>query len=122
MIKPFSITNQLFMADWKNTHQLAFSENVNHRASIVWGVNTQHQQTLNVPSSQTIISPNVHGELLLDKWKFDADTRFDQNETYGNHQVFSVGVNRSLSQTTNVWAKGGKIGRASCRERVLLIV
>jgi vitamin B12 transporter len=34
-IKPFSITNQLFMADWKNTHQLAFSENVNHRASIV---------------------------------------------------------------------------------------
>lgn len=107
MIKPFSITNQLFMADWKNTHQLAFSENVNHRASIVWGVNTQHQQTLNVPSSQTIISPNVHGELVLEKWKFDADTRFDQNETYGNHQVFSVGVNRSLSQTTNIWAKGG---------------
>ncbi len=107
MIKPFSITNQLFMADWKNTHQLAFSENTNHRASIVWGVNTQHQQTLNVPLSQTIISPNVHGELLLDKWKFDADTRFDQNDTYGNHQVFSFGINRSLSQTTSVWAKGG---------------
>jgi len=105
-IKPFSITNQLFMADWKNTHPLALSKNVN--ASIVWGVNAQHQQTLNVPSSsQTIISPNVHGELRLEKWKFDADTRFDQNETYGNHQVFSVGVNRSLSETTNVWAKGG---------------
>jgi outer membrane cobalamin receptor len=104
-IKPFSITNQLFMADWKNTHPLALSKNVN--ASIVWGVNAQHQQTLNIPSSQTIISPNVHGELVLDKWKFDADTRFDQNDTYGNHQVFSIGVNRSLSQTTNVWAKGG---------------
>jgi vitamin B12 transporter len=71
------------------------------------GVNTQHQQTLNVPSSQTIISPNVHGELLLESWKFDADTRLDLNDIYGNHQVFSLGVNRSLSQTFNVWAKGG---------------
>ena len=105
-IKPFSITNQLFMADWKNTHQFALSQNVN--TSIVWGINTQHQQTLNVPSSsQTIISPNVHGELLLDKWKFDADTRFDQNDTYGNHQVFSLGANYLLQENVNVWAKGG---------------
>jgi outer membrane cobalamin receptor len=105
LVKPFSVTNQLFMADWKNTHQFQLSEN--HRASIVWGVNTQHQQTLNVPSSQTIISPNVHGELLLENWKFDADTRLDLNEIYGNHQVFSLGANRALSQTVNVWAKGG---------------
>jgi len=92
---PFAITNQLFMTDWKNTHQFALSKNVN--TSIVWGINTQHQQTLNFPtSSQTIISPNVHGELLLDKWKFDADTRFDQNDTYGNHQVFSLGANYLL--------------------------
>lgn len=104
-IKPFSITNQLFIADWKNTHQFALSKNVN--TSIVWGVNAQHQQTLNVPSSQTTISPNVHGELVLDKWKVNADTRLDQNDIYGNHQVFSLGANRSLSQTLNVWAKGG---------------
>ena len=103
---PFSITNQLFMADWKNSHQFALSQNVN--TSIVWGINTQHQQTLNVPSSsQTTISPNVHGELLLDKWKFDADTRFDQNDTYGNHQVFSLGANYLLQENVNVWAKGG---------------
>jgi outer membrane cobalamin receptor len=105
LVKPFSVTNQLFMADWKNTHQFRFSEN--HCASIVWGVNTQHQQTLNVPSSQTIISPNVHGELFLENWKFDADTRLDLNEIYGNHQVFSLGANRALSKTINVWAKGG---------------
>lgn len=105
-IAPFAITNQLFMADWKNSHQFALSQNVN--TSIVWGINTQHQQTLNVPtSSQTIISPNVHGELLLDKWKFDADTRFDQNDTYGNHQVFSLGANYLLQENVNVWAKGG---------------
>lgn len=106
LIKPFFITNQLFMADWKNTHLLAPSKNVN--ASIVWGVNTQHQQTLNIPSSsQTTISPNVHGELLLDKWKFDASTRFDQNDVYGNHQVFSLGANYLLEENVNVWAKGG---------------
>jgi outer membrane cobalamin receptor len=106
LVKPFSVTNQLFMADWKNTHQFRLSEN--HRASIVWGVNTQHQQALNVPSSsQTIISPNVHCELVLDTWKLDADTRLDLNEIYGNHQVFSLGANRALSQTTNIWAKGG---------------
>lgn len=33
--------------------------------------------------------------------------RFDLNDIYGNHQVFSLGVNRLLSQTVNVWAKGG---------------
>jgi outer membrane cobalamin receptor len=106
MIESFSITNQLLMADWKNRHQFALGKNVN--TSIVWGVNTQHQQTLNAPSSsQTIISPNVHGELLLENWKFDADTRFDQNDTYGNHQVFSLGANYLLQQNVNVWAKGG---------------
>lgn len=106
IIEPFSITNQLLMADWKNTHQFALSKSVN--SSIVWGINTQHQQALNMPSSsQTTISPNVHGELLLENWKFDADTRFDHSDVYGNHQVFSLGANRSLSETTSVWAKGG---------------
>jgi outer membrane cobalamin receptor len=106
-VKPFSISNQLFMVDWKNTHRLPLDENNKNQALLVWGVNTQHQQTLNMPASQTVISPNVRGELVMGEWKWSADGRFDNGDTYGNHQVFSLGLNRSLPQNVNVFANGG---------------
>ena len=106
-VKPFSISNQLFMLDWKNTHQLPLDSQNQNKAMLVWGVNTQHQQTLNMPSAQTVISPNVHGDVTLGKWKWTADGRFDQGDVYGDHNVFSLGVNRELIHNVTIFANGG---------------
>jgi len=107
LIKPFALTSQLLMVDWKNTHRFEL-ENKNQQAVVTWGVNTQHQRTMNFPTvHQTVISPNVRGELFLGKWQWKADARFDQGDIYGNHNVFSVGVNRELLNNLNVWANGG---------------
>lgn len=106
-IRPFSLTSQLLMLDWKNSHRLPLSADNQNQALLVWGVNTQHQQGLNLPARQTVISPNIRGELILGAWQWSADTRFDQGDTYGNHQVFTLGVNRSLPQNMSVWANGG---------------
>ena len=107
LIKPFALTSQLLMVDWKNTHRFEL-ENKNQQAVMTWGVNTQHQRTLNFPAvHQTVISPNVRGELFLGKWQLKADARFDQGDIYGNHNVFSVGVNRELGNNLNVWANAG---------------
>ncbi len=107
-IKPsFSLTNQLFMLDWKNTHRLPLSADNQTQALLVWGVNTQHQQVLNLPVAQTVISPNVRGELAMGAWQWSADARSDHGDAYGDHQVFSLGVNRSLPQNMSIWANGG---------------
>jgi len=106
-IRPFSLTSQLYMLDWKNTHRLPLSADNQDQALLVWGVNTQHQQALNTPSAQTVISPNVRGELAIGAWQWSADARSDHGDTYGDHQVFSLGVNRALPQNMNVWANGG---------------
>ena len=106
-VKPFAISNQLFLLDWKNTHQLPLDNQSNNKAVVAWGINTQHQQTLNMPASQTVISPNVHGDVTLGKWTWSADGRFDQGDVYGNHNVFSAGVNRELIQNVTFFAKGG---------------
>ncbi len=107
LIKPFALTSQLLMVDWKNTHRFEL-ENKNQQTVMTWGVNTQHQRTLNFPVvHQTVISPNVRGELFLGKWQWKADVRFDQGDIYGNHNVFSVGVNRELGNNLNVWANAG---------------
>jgi len=106
-VKPFAISNQLFLLDWKNTHQLPLDNQSNNKAVVAWGINTQHQQTLNMPASQTVISPNVHGDVTLGKWTWSADGRFDQGDVYGNHNVFSVGVNRELIQHVTLFANGG---------------
>jgi outer membrane cobalamin receptor len=106
-IKPFTLTSQLFMLDWKNTHRLPLSKDNQNQALLVWGINTQHQQGLNLPAKQTVISPNVRGELSLGAWQWSAEGRFDQGDTYGNHEVFTLGVNRSLPQNMSVWANGG---------------
>ena len=107
LIKPFALTSQLLMVDWKNTHRFEL-ENKNQQAVVTWGVNTQHQRTMSFPSAhQTVISPNVRGELFLGKWQWKADARFDQGDIYGNHNVFSVGVNRELGNHLNLWANGG---------------
>ena len=107
LIKPFALTNQLLMADWKNTHRLPLDENTKNQALFAWGVNTQHQQSLGIHSAQTVISPNVRGELNIDSWQLSADGRFDVGDVYGNHQVFSLGINRALTQTVNIFANGG---------------
>ena len=107
LIKPFALTSQLLMVDWKNKHRFELYDK-NQQATVTWGVNTQHQRTLNFPAvHQTVISPNVRGELLLGKWQWKADARFDQGDAYGNHNVFSVGVNREILNNLNVWANGG---------------
>ncbi|MDO9268176.1 MAG: TonB-dependent receptor plug domain-containing protein [Methylobacter sp.] len=106
-IRPFSLTNQLFMLDWKNTHRLPLSTDNQDQALLVWGINTQHQQVLNLPVAQTVVSPNVRGELSMGAWQWSADARFDHGEDYGDHQVFSLGVNRALPQNMSVWANGG---------------
>lgn len=107
-LKPyFAIGNQLFLLDWKNTHQLPLDDQNKNKAILDWGINTQHQQTLNMPASQTVISPNVHGDITLGKWTWSADGRFDQGDVYGDHNVFSAGVNRELIQHITLFAKGG---------------
>lgn len=107
LIKPFAMTSQLLMLDWKNTHRLPLSTTNQNQALLVWGVNTQHQKALNTLAGQTVVSPNVRGELMLGAWQWSAETRIDQGDTYGNHQVFSLGVNRSLPQNMSIWANGG---------------
>ncbi|MDO9048818.1 MAG: TonB-dependent receptor plug domain-containing protein [Methylobacter sp.] len=107
LIRPFSITSQLFMLDWKNTHRLPLSADNQDQALLVWGINTQQQHAQNFPVTQTVVSPNVRGELVMGAWQWSADARFDHGDTYGNHQVFSLGVNRSLPQNMSVWANGG---------------
>ncbi|MFU8790049.1 MAG: TonB-dependent receptor plug domain-containing protein [Methylobacter sp.] len=106
-IKPFTLTSQLLMLDWKNSHRLPLGEDPQNQALLVWGVNTQHQQGLNLSAKQTVISPNVRGELSLNAWQWSAEGRFDHGDTYGNHQVFTLGVNRALPQQMSVWANGG---------------
>jgi outer membrane cobalamin receptor len=106
-IKPFSITNQLFMLDWKNTHRVSLNANNQDQVLLVWGVNTQQQQILNSSTRQTVVSPNVRGELAMGAWQWSAETRLDYADVYGDHQVFSLGVNRSLPQNMSVWANGG---------------
>ena len=107
-LKPyFAIGNQLFLLDWKNTHQLPLDDQNKNKAILDWGINTQHQQTLNMPASQTVISPNVHGDITLGKWTWSADGRFDQGDVYGDHNVFSAGVNRELIQHITLFANGG---------------
>jgi len=107
LIRPFSITSQLYMLDWKNTHRLPLSADNRDQALLVWGINTQHQQVLNSPVMQTVISPNVRGEWVMGAWQWSADARSDHGDTYGDHQVFTLGVNRSLPQDMSVWANGG---------------
>lgn len=107
LIRPFSITNQLFMLDWKNTHHLPLSADNKNQALLVWGINTQQQHVVDLPVTQTVVSPNVRGELAMGAWQWSADGRFDHGDTYGDHQVFTLGVNRSLPQNMSVWANGG---------------
>jgi len=106
-IRPFSLTSQLLMLDWKNTHRLPLNAANQDQVLLVWGVNTQHQQALNTPDTQTVISPNVRGELVIGAWQWSADIRSDHGDAYGDHQVFSLGVNHSLPQNMSVWANGG---------------
>jgi vitamin B12 transporter len=106
-IKPFSLTSQLFMLDWKNTHRLALSTNNRDQALLVWGVNTQQQHVVNLPVTQTVVSPNARAELITGAWQWSADARSDHGDTYGDHQVFSLGVNRPFAQNMSLWANGG---------------
>ncbi|HEY8035183.1 MAG TPA: TonB-dependent receptor [Methylobacter sp.] len=107
LIRPYSITSQLFMLDWKNSHRLPLSADSRDQALLVWGINTQHQQVQNSLAMQTVVSPNVRGELVMGAWQWSADARFDHGDTYGDHQVFTIGVNRSLPKNFSVWANGG---------------
>lgn len=106
-IRPFTLTSQLFMLDWKNTHRLPLSADNRDQGLLVWGVNTQQQQALHLPSSQTVVSPNIRGELLMGAWQWSADARSDHGDVYGDHQVFSLGLTRSLPKNMSVWANGG---------------
>lgn len=107
LIKPSSITSQLYLLDWKNTHRLPLSTDNQDQALLVWGINTQQQQVVGLPSAQTVVSPNARGELSLGAWQWSADARSDHGDTYGNHPVFTLGLNRSLPQHMSVWANGG---------------
>ncbi|MGZ5010257.1 MAG: TonB-dependent receptor [Methylobacter sp.] len=107
LISPFSLTSQLFMLDWRNTHRLPLSTNNQDQALLVWGINAQQPQALGLPVSQTVVSPNMRGELVIGAWQWSADARFDQGDTYGDHQVFSLGANRVLPKNMNVWVNGG---------------
>ena len=107
LIRPFSLTSQLLLVDWKNTHRLPLSTDNQAQALLVWGVDSQHQQALNLPAKQTVISPNVRAELVMGAWQWSADARSDHGDVYGDHQVFSLGVNRSLPQNMTIWANGG---------------
>jgi len=106
-IRPFTLTSQLFMLDWSNSHRLPLSANNKNQALLVWGINTQHQHALNFPATQTVVSPNLRGELSMGAWQWSADARSDHGDSYGDHHVFSLGVNRSLPQNMSVWANGG---------------
>lgn len=107
LIKPYSLTSQLFMVDWKNTHHLPLDKNSKNQAQFIWGVNTQHQNSPNFLAQQTVISPNVRGEIILGGWELSADARFDNGDVYGNHQVFSLTAKRELNQKVEIWTNGG---------------
>ena len=107
LIKPFTITNQLYMLDWKNTHRLPLTKDSQYQALLEWGINSQQQQVLNTSTAQTVISPNIRGELITGAWQWSADGRFDHGDRYGNHQVFSLGINRTLANNMNLWINGG---------------
>lgn len=108
LIKPFALSSQLFMVDWKNTHRFPLVQNRKNQMQITWGINSQYQNTPNMSGfSQTTLSPNMRAELILGTWELAADTRFDHNDIYGNHQVFSLSANRALFRTLNLWANGG---------------
>ncbi|TAN66468.1 MAG: TonB-dependent receptor [Methylobacter sp.] len=107
LIRPSLMTSQLFMLDWKNTHRLPLSADNRNQALLEWGINTQQQQVAELPVTQTVVSPSVRGELLMGAWQWSADGRFDHGDAYGNHQVFTLGVNRLLSKNMSVWANGG---------------
>ena len=106
-IKPFAISNQLMMLDWKNTHHLFLDKQSSNQAQLIWGVNTQHQQNLNFTAQQTVISPNVRGELALNDWKWVSEGRFDMGWPYGDHSVFSFGVERVFAADFQAYANGG---------------
>jgi len=106
-IRPFTLTSQLFMLDWSNSHRLPLSANNKNQALLVWGINTQHQHALNFPATQTVVSPNLRGELSMGAWQWSADARSDHGDSYGDHHVFSLGMNRALPQNMSVWANGG---------------
>lgn len=107
LIAPFSLTSQLYQLDWNNTHRLSLTADNQDQALLAWGINAQQQHAQNFPTTQTVISPNVRGELLLGAWQWSAEGRFDHGDRYGNHQVFTLGVNRSLPKKMSVWANGG---------------
>ncbi|HEY8094726.1 MAG TPA: TonB-dependent receptor [Methylobacter sp.] len=107
LIRPFTIINQLFMLDWKNTHRLPLNTASQDQALLVWGVNTQQQHVVDLPVTQTVISPNIRTELSMGAWQWSADARSDHGDTYGDHQVFSLGLNRVLPQNMSLWAHGG---------------
>jgi len=96
LIPEFSVTNQLFMVDFKNSHRFTLGADNQNQTLMVWGVNTQHQQVVNSTVSNTIISPYIRGELLIDAWQWSGDVRFDFAKEHGNQQVFTLGVNRIL--------------------------
>lgn len=107
LIRPATITSRLFMLDWKNTHRLALNTHNQDRALLVWGINTQHQAAVNATSTQTVVSPNIRGELALGDWQWSADARSDHGDAYGDHQVFSLGLTRSLPNNMSIWTNGG---------------
>lgn len=107
LVKPFALSAQFLMVDWKNSHRIPLDAGSKNQALISWGVNTQHQNTPNFSVAQTVISPNIRGELVLDDWEFSADGRFDHGDVYGDHQVFSLSANHALSRKVNIWVNGG---------------
>lgn len=107
LIRPYTLTSQLYLLDWQNTHRVPLSADKQDQAVLVWGVNTQLQQAVQRPVSQTVVSPHLRGELVLGAWQWHGDGRFDVSDAYGNHSVFSVGMNRALPKKMRVWMNGG---------------
>lgn len=107
LIRPMILTSQLLMLDWQNSHRLPLNTGKKDQALLAWGVNAQHQEAAPFPSAQTVVSPNVRGELALGDWQWSADARSDHGDVYGNHQVFSLGLTRFLPHNMSVWSNGG---------------
>ncbi|MEN9897627.1 MAG: hypothetical protein RLZZ66_1276 [Pseudomonadota bacterium] len=104
----FAISNQLFLVDWRNTHSLYQNETSANHALIMWGVNAQYQQNLNYLAKQLIVSPNMRSEFVYGEWKLTIDNRLDTgNEFYGNHDVFSFGLSRSVYSKMKLYVNGG---------------
>lgn len=109
-----NLTSQLILIDWQNHHQVHLNDGLN--ANIQWGGASQHQRAdttkNNRHESHTLLSPNIGLSLNGRDWAIHSSSRFDDNNEYGNHTLYSVGAEWQFAKSMALWANYGRKFRA----------